>query len=53
VLTGVAIVMGPLAPYFKLAPLPGSYFGWLAAILLGYAALIQAMKGWYGRRFGW
>ena len=53
VLTGIAIVMGPLAPYFKLAPLPGSYFGWLTVILLGYAGLIQAMKAWYGRRFGW
>ncbi|WP_374244183.1 magnesium-translocating P-type ATPase [Zoogloea sp.] len=53
VLTGIAIAMGPLAAYFKLQALPVGYFGWLAAILLGYAVLIQAMKRWYGRRFGW
>ena len=53
VLTGIAIAMGPLAAYFKLQALPAGYFGWLAAILLGYAVLIQAMKHWYSRRFGW
>ncbi|MCK6395276.1 magnesium-translocating P-type ATPase [Zoogloea sp.] len=53
VLTGVTIVMGPLAAYFKLQALPLAYFGWLAAILLAYMGLTQGMKNWYGRRFGW
>ena len=52
-LAGIAIVMGPLAHYFKLQALPPAYFGWLAAILLAYLGLTQAMKGWYARRFGW
>ncbi len=45
--------MGPLAPYFKLQALPPAYFGWLAAILLGYFGLATLMKRFYARRFGW
>jgi Mg2+-importing ATPase len=30
-----------------------SYFPWLVAILVAYAVLIQAMKGWYAKRYGW
>ena len=52
VLTGIAIVMGPLAHYFKLQALPAQYFLWLAAILLGYMGLTQWMKGFYSRHFG-
>ena len=52
-LTGIAIVMGPLAHYFKLQALPAEYFLWLAAILLGYMGLTQLMKGLYTRRYGW
>jgi Mg2+-importing ATPase len=33
--------------------LPLSYFLFLVPILLAYAALTQAMKGWYTRRYGW
>ena len=52
-LTGIAIVMGPLAHYFKLQALPAQYFLWLAAILLGYMGLTQWMKGLYTRHYGW
>ncbi len=52
-LTGLAITLGPLAPYFRLQPLPAAYFGWLALILLAYMGLVQWMKGWYARHFGW
>jgi Mg2+-importing ATPase len=45
--------MGPLADYFKLQPLPLAYFPILAALLIGYAALAQAMKAWYSARYGW
>jgi Mg2+-importing ATPase len=45
--------MGPLAPYFKLQALPAAYFGWLAAIVLGYFALTTLMKRFYIRRYGW
>ena len=50
---GVFIAMGPVSHYFKMEPLPLAYFGFLAAILLGYMALTQAMKGFYARRYGW
>jgi P-type Mg2+ transporter len=50
---GLFLPMGPLAPTFKLVPLPPAYFGWLLAILLGYALLTTAMKRFYVHRFGW
>lgn len=50
---GIFLPMGPLASYFKLEALPLPYFGWLAAILLGYAVLTTLMKRYYIRRFGW
>ncbi|MCU4117703.1 magnesium-translocating P-type ATPase [Variovorax sp. N23] len=52
-LLGLSLPMGPLAPYFKLQALPPAYFGWLAAILLGYVVLTTVMKRCYIRRFGW
>ena len=45
--------MSPLAHYFKLQALPLTYFPWLLLILVAYAVLTQAMKGWYARRYGW
>jgi Mg2+-importing ATPase len=50
---GIFLPMGPLADYFKLQPLPLAYFPILAALLIGYAALAQAMKAWYSARYGW
>jgi Mg2+-importing ATPase len=50
---GVFIAMGPVSRYFKMQPLPLVYFAFLAAILMGYMALTQAMKGFYARRYGW
>ena len=56
--TGAIIAVGLLLPFsllgprLGLAPLPGTYFLWLAGILLCYASLAQLMKGWYVRRFG-
>jgi P-type Mg2+ transporter len=50
---GIFLPTGPFANYFKLEPLPTSYFFFLAAILFGYMALTQAMKGFYARRYGW
>ena len=51
--TGIFIVMGPVSSYFKMQHLPPLYFAFLAAILLGYMLLTQAMKGFYARRYGW
>ncbi len=50
---GIWLPMGPLAHYFKLEALPLMYFPWLVAMLVGYAVLTQAVKGWYARRYGW
>jgi Mg2+-importing ATPase len=50
---GIFIPMGPFAHYFKLQALPLTYFPFVLAILLGYVVLIQAMKGFYTRRYGW
>ena len=53
VAVGLWLPMGPLAGQFRLQPLPVAFFGWLCAILLGYALLTTAMKRHYQRRFGW
>ena len=45
--------MGSLGHYFKLQALPLTYFGYLAAILLGYMTLTQIVKVLYVRRWGW
>ena len=50
---GIFLPMGPLADYFKLQPLPWSYFVWLLGILFSYALLTSMMKRYYIRRFGW
>jgi Mg2+-importing ATPase len=42
-----------LADYFRLQALPQPYFGWLAAILVGYCTLTTVMKRFYIRHFGW
>ena len=50
---GIFLPMGPLAEYFKLQALPMSYFLFLPFILLGYMILIQLMKSFYIKRYGW
>ncbi len=50
---GIWLPMGSLAEYFKLEPLPPTYFIWLVGILVGYSALTTAMKRFYIQRFGW
>ena len=50
---GLWLPQGPLAGYFGLQALPAAYYGWLLAILVGYAALTTAMKRFYIRRHGW
>jgi Mg2+-importing ATPase len=55
VIVAVAIFlpMGPLAHSFRMEALPLGYWPWLVAILLGYMALTQTVKGWFARRYGW
>jgi Mg2+-importing ATPase len=53
VAVGLWLPLGPLASYFRLAALPGAYYGWLVAILLGYGTVTTLMKRFYVARFGW
>ncbi len=48
---GIVLPFSFFGPKLGLVPLPASYFAWLAAILLSYSLLTQAMKVWYIRRF--
>ncbi|MDH6593312.1 Mg2+-importing ATPase [Variovorax sp. TBS-050B] len=50
---GLWLPMSALGHDFKLQALPLRYFPWLALMLGGYAALVQGVKGWYARRYGW
>jgi len=50
---GLWLPNGPLAGYFKLQPLPGTFYGCLLLILLGYCTLTTLMKRLYIRRHGW
>src|SRR5262245_40763183 len=49
---GVAFPYTALGAAAGLAPLPGSYFPWLAATLVCYCLLTQAVKRWCIHRFG-
>ncbi|MBJ3814140.1 magnesium-translocating P-type ATPase [Shimwellia pseudoproteus] len=53
IVAGISLPFSPLAEYLQLQALPLGYFPWLIAILVGYMALTQLMKGIYSRRYGW
>ena len=50
---GIFLPSGSLSTYFKFLPLPSLYFLFLPLILLAYMALVQGMKFFYIRRYGW
>jgi len=49
---GIYLPFSPLGAHLGLVPLPLSYFGWLAGILLSYCVLTQMVKTIYIHRFG-
>ncbi|BBD79068.1 magnesium-translocating P-type ATPase [Aerosticca soli] len=57
-LTSATILIGLVLPFTGLGahlgfvPLPGAYFGWVAATVFTYAALTQFIKTLYIRRYG-
>ena len=51
VAVGICIPFSPFARYLGMSPLPAAYFFWLAATLLVYSALTQAIKALYIRKF--
>jgi Mg2+-importing ATPase len=52
VATGILLPFTAFGGRMSLSPLPVAYFGWLALIAVGYAALVQSVKRWYINRFG-
>ena len=53
VTVGISLPMGSIASYVSMTAVPLSYFGWVFAIVIGYMVLVQLMKGFYERKFGW
>jgi Mg2+-importing ATPase len=49
---GILVPFSPLGSKIGMVPLPGAYFPWLLATLLGYALLTQLVKTWFVRKFG-
>jgi len=49
---GIYLPFSSLGAHLGMVPLPWSYFGWLAGILLSYCVLTQLVKTLYIRRFG-
>jgi Mg2+-importing ATPase len=50
---GIYLPFSPIAAALKMTPLPPAYFAWLAATLLCYAALTQAVKTWFAKKYGY
>ena len=48
---GIFLPFSPLAPAFKLQPMPLMFFGWLLAILFVYCLLTQWVKNWFINKF--
>jgi len=54
VATAVVAAIGLALPFsglFGLVALPAAYFPWLAAVVVGYCALVQTVKSCYVRKF--
>ncbi len=50
---GISLPMGSIASYVSMTAVPLSYFSWVFVIVIGYMVLVQLMKGFYERKFGW
>jgi Mg2+-importing ATPase len=48
---GMVLPQTHLGAMIGMKPLPGLYYLWLVAVLLGYGLLVQTVKGWYMRRY--
>ncbi len=57
IMTGLVMVIGLILPFTPFGsalgflPLPPPYFFWLFLTLIAYFTVMQAVKGWYIRRF--
>lgn len=58
VMTALVVVVGMVLPFtgygaaVGFVPLPASYFVYFVLTVVAYCLLIQAVKGWYVRRYG-
>ena len=50
---GILLPFSPLVFSLGMVPPPPAFFGWLVAILLVYAVLVQLVKSWYVGRYGY
>ena len=50
VLSAMLLPFTPLAPYLGFTPLPPSFFGLLAVLLLLYLLMVEGAKQWFYRR---
>jgi Mg2+-importing ATPase len=50
VLTAMLLPFSPLAPYLGFTPLPLSFFGLLAGLLIAYLVAVEGGKQWFYRR---
>ena len=50
VVTAMALPFTPLALYLGFTPLPASFFGLLAALLISYLFMVEGGKQWFYRR---
>jgi Mg2+-importing ATPase len=50
---GIMIPFTPIGSALGMVPLPGVFFAWLAAILIGYCTLTQLIKSWFVGRYGY
>ena len=50
---GIMIPFTPIGSSLGMVSLPGVYFAWLAAIIIGYCTLTQLIKSWFVGRYGY
>jgi Mg2+-importing ATPase len=50
VLTAMLLPFSPLAPYLGFTPLPLSFFGLLAGLLIAYLVAVEGGKQWFYRQ---
>jgi Mg2+-importing ATPase len=50
VLTAMLLPFTPLAPYLGFTPLPLSFFGLLAGLVVAYLGVVEGGKQWFYKR---
>lgn len=53
VIAGVAIPYSPLSEFFGFTPLPMVYLVAIGSLVISYLLLVELVKRWFWRRYGW